>query len=263
MNGISVKDDAYELFFRVSTFFTPGTVYRVDLKDPSFKLEMWREMKLKNVNQDDFTSKQVFYASKDGTKVPMFVNYKNGLKLDSSENVILLYGYGGFNIALGPSFSPFNLMFMQHFDGIFCQANIRGGSEYGEEWHTGGQILNKQNVFDDFIGAADYMVHENYTNPSRIIIQGERRNLGIFLVCFVDSILSSLRSLCIYTCEASVLVRTFFFSNLSRKFLFQSWALLQLFHSMCFNIRIIISKQVDAFVTHQMNRKKNDLFQPT
>ena len=173
---------------------------------------MWREMKLKNVNQDDFTSKQVFYASKDGTKVPMFVNYKNGLKLDSSENVILLYGYGGFNIALGPSFSPFNLMFMQHFDGIFCQANIRGGSEYGEEWHTGGQILNKQNVFDDFIGAADYMVQEKYTNPSRIIIQGERRNLESFLVCFVDSIhCRFLRSFCIYTCEVSVLVRTFFF----------------------------------------------------
>jgi len=127
-------------------------------------------MEVKGINNDDFISKQVFYTSKDGTRIPMFINHKKSLDITSGCNPVNVYGYGGFNISLGPVFSPAQVLFMQHFNGIFCQPNIRGGGEYGEDWYAGGKLLNKQNVFDDFIAAAEYMISEKYTNPSKILI---------------------------------------------------------------------------------------------
>jgi prolyl oligopeptidase len=121
-------------------------------------------------NPDDYTTKQVFYPSKDGTIIPMFLTYKKGLKKDGS-NPALLYGYGGFNISLTPGFSTNRLVFLEN-GGIYAQANIRGGSEYGEDWHQAGIKMNKQNVFDDFIAAAEYLIRENYTNKDKLAISG-------------------------------------------------------------------------------------------
>ncbi len=121
-------------------------------------------------NQDEYETKQVFFTSKDGTKVPVFLSYRKGIKLNGN-NPVLLYGYGGFNIPMTPSFSVSNLFFMEQ-GGIYAVVNLRGGSEYGEAWHKAGMMEKKQNVFDDFIGAAEFLVKEKYTNPSKIAIRG-------------------------------------------------------------------------------------------
>ncbi len=121
-------------------------------------------------NPDDYEVKQVFYKSKDGTKVPMFVTAKKGIKLDGS-NPTLLYGYGGFNISLTPQFSISRLMWLE-MGGVYAQANLRGGGEYGEDWHKAGTKLHKQNVFDDFIAAAEWLIANKYTQPSKLAIQG-------------------------------------------------------------------------------------------
>ena len=122
------------------------------------------------LNPDDYVTEQVFYTSKDGTKVPMFLTYKRGLKRDAS-NPVYLYGYGGFNISLPPSFSANRLVWLEN-GGIYAQANLRGGSEYGEKWHLAGTKMNKQNVFDDFIAAAEYMINEGWTTPELMTIEG-------------------------------------------------------------------------------------------
>jgi len=119
---------------------------------------------------DDYLTEQIFFTSKDGTKVPMFITYKRGLNLRGN-NPVLLYGYGGFNISLNPSFSTMRIPFLEN-GGIYAQVNLRGGSEYGEEWHQAGTKMNKQNVFDDFIAAAEYLISENYTNPQKVAIMG-------------------------------------------------------------------------------------------
>lgn len=130
---------------------------------------MFRKTEVKfDVSQ--FETKQVFFTSKDGTKVPMFLTYKKGIKLDGT-NPALIYGYGGFNIPSTPGFSVSNAFFMEQ-GGIYAVVNLRGGSEYGEKWHKAGMKENKQNVFDDFIGAAEYLVKEKYTNKSKIAIRG-------------------------------------------------------------------------------------------
>ena len=125
---------------------------------------------IEGVNFDDYVTEQVFYPSADGTKVPMFLTYKKGLKRDG-KNPVYLYGYGGFNISLTPGFSA-NRLFMLENGVIYAQTNLRGGSEYGEAWHQGGTKLNKQNVFDDFIAAAEYLVKEDYTSPDLITAEG-------------------------------------------------------------------------------------------
>ncbi|MGZ5135159.1 MAG: prolyl oligopeptidase family serine peptidase, partial [Flavitalea sp.] len=117
-----------------------------------------------------FETKQVVFKSKDGTKVPVFLTYRKGLKKDGN-TPLLLYGYGGFNIPMTPGFSVSNAFFMEQ-GGIYAVVNLRGGSEYGEEWHKGGMLEKKQNVFDDFIGAAEYLIEEKYTSPNKIAIRG-------------------------------------------------------------------------------------------
>ncbi|HKR59937.1 MAG TPA: prolyl oligopeptidase family serine peptidase, partial [Pyrinomonadaceae bacterium] len=156
-----------ETFYSYTGFTSPTTIYRYDMV--SGKSSIFRQPKA-DFNPDDYETKQVFYSSKDGTKVPMFITYKKGLKLDGN-NPTYLYGYGGFNIALSPAFSVSNLVWME-MGGIYAQANLRGGSEYGEDWHQSGMKLKKQNVFDDFIAAAEWLIENKYTSTPKLAIGG-------------------------------------------------------------------------------------------
>lgn len=166
-SGFGGKRTDTETFYSFSSFATPPSVFRYDLLTGESKLLRRAAVKFK---PDDYEVKQVFYSSKDGTKVPMFLAYKKGLKLDGS-NPTLLYGYGGFSIPLTPSFSVSRVAWME-MGGIYAVANLRGGGEYGEEWHKAGTKLKKQNVFDDFISAAEWLVKNNYTTPAKLGIQG-------------------------------------------------------------------------------------------
>ncbi len=156
-----------ETFFQFSNFVTPGTIYRLDMT--THKVEVYRAPKL-NFDPAAFETKQVFYKSKDGTRVPMFVTAKRGLELDG-QNPTLLYAYGGFNISLMPEFSPARLLWME-MGGVYAQPSLRGGGEYGEAWHEAGTKLKKQNVFDDFIAAADWLVANKYTSKQKLAING-------------------------------------------------------------------------------------------
>ena len=160
------KDDR-EAFYVFTSFTFPSTIYKYDIDTNKSELYMAPKVAF---NPDDYTTEQVFYPSKDGTIIPMFLTYKKGLKKDGT-NPVLLYGYGGFNISLTPVFSTNRLVFLEK-GGIYAQANLRGGSEYGEDWHQAGIKMNKQNVFDDFIAAAEYLIRENYTNKDRLAING-------------------------------------------------------------------------------------------
>jgi prolyl oligopeptidase len=166
-SGFGGKREYTETFYTFSSFATPTRVYRYDIITGESKLI--REAKVK-FSPDDYEVKQVFYSSKDGTKVPMFIAHKKGLKLDGN-NPTLLYGYGGFNISLTPGFSVSRLQWME-MGGVFALANLRGGGEYGDAWHRAGTKLQKQNVFDDFIAAAEYLIQQKYTNPKKLAIQG-------------------------------------------------------------------------------------------
>lgn len=165
--GFHGKRTDTETFYTFSSFATPPSVYRYDILTGESKLV--RQAKVK-FDPSLYEVKQVFYTSKDGTKVPMFLAHKKGIKLDGS-NPTLLYGYGGFNISLTPGFSVSRLQWME-MGGVMAVANLRGGGEYGDAWHRGGTKLQKQNVFDDFIGAAEYLVKEKYTSPAKLGIQG-------------------------------------------------------------------------------------------
>jgi prolyl oligopeptidase len=165
--GFGGKRTDTETFYSFSSFATPPTIFRYDLlTGKSTKL---RQAQVK-FNPDDYAVEQVFYSSKDATKVPMFIAYKKGTKLDGT-NPALLYGYGGFSIPLTPGFSIARIGWLE-MGGIFAMPNLRGGGEYGEEWHKAGTKLNKQNVFDDFIAAAEWLIEHKYTSPSRLAIQG-------------------------------------------------------------------------------------------
>lgn len=157
-----------EVYYKFTSFTYPGTIYSYDLATGES-----REVSSsapQGFNPDDYETEQVFFTSSDGTKVPMFIVYKKGLKKDGG-NPTLLYGYGGFNIALNPGFSPNRLAWLEN-GGIYAQVNLRGGSEYGEEWHQAGTKQQKLNVFNDFISAAEYMVKEGWTNPDKLAMMG-------------------------------------------------------------------------------------------
>jgi len=165
--GFGGRREDTETFYSFSSFATPSSIFRYDLL--TGKSTLFRQTKVK-FNPDDYLVEQVFFKSKDGTRVPMFLAYKKGLKKDGS-NPTLLYGYGGFSISLTPSFSVARLGWME-MGGIFAMPNLRGGGEYGEEWHQGGTKLNKQNVFDDFIAAGEWLIENGYTKTEKLAIQG-------------------------------------------------------------------------------------------
>ena len=160
------KDDN-EVFYGFTSFTFPATIYKYDINNN--KSEFYMAPKV-NFKSDDYLTEQIFFTSKDGTKIPMFITYKRGLNLRGN-NPVLIYGYGGFNVSLNPSFSTMRIPFLEN-GGIYAQVNLRGGGEYGEDWHQAGTKMNKQNVFDDFIAAAEYLISENYTNPQKIAIMG-------------------------------------------------------------------------------------------
>lgn len=166
-SGFGGEDDDKFVFYTYTSFNYPPTIFRYDIATK--KSTVFREPEV-SFKPTDYETKQVFYTSKDGTKVPMFITYKKGLKLDGT-NPAILYGYGGFNISLTPSFSPTRMPFLDQ-GGVYAQANLRGGSEYGEEWHKQGMKLKKQNVFDDFIAAAEFLIKEKYTSSARLALQG-------------------------------------------------------------------------------------------
>lgn len=167
VSGFGGKQGDTETFFAFTGFTTPTTIYRVDMK--SGASTVFRQPKVA-FNPADYETRQQFYTSRDGTKVPMFIVSKKGLKLDGG-NPTYLYGYGGFNISMTPGFSPANLAWME-MGGVYVVANLRGGGEYGEAWHEAGTKLKKQNVFDDFIGAAEWLINNKVTSPSKLAIGG-------------------------------------------------------------------------------------------
>lgn len=182
VSGLSGKQKDTEMFFGFTSFLFPLNVYRYDFKTE--KLELFFESKLKDFNAGDYVVKQVFYESKDGVKVPMYVVHKKDLKLDGN-NPALLYGYGGFNISIMPSFSAIRLLWLE-IGGIYAVANLRGGSEYGEEWHQAGMLDKKQNVFNDFISAGEWLIKNGYTNSKKLVING-RSNGGLLVAaCMVQ-----------------------------------------------------------------------------
>lgn len=167
VSAFSGKKEENVAYYSYTSFNTPGEIYKYDFTTKKSTLHFRPEVKF---NPDDFEVNQKFYASKDGTKVPMFIVHKKGLKLDG-QNPTLLYGYGGFNISLTPSFSASRIAFLEN-GGVFVMANLRGGGEYGEDWHLAGTKLQKQNVFDDFIAAAEYLISKKYTSSEKLAIQG-------------------------------------------------------------------------------------------
>ncbi len=167
VGGFTGHGDDTETFYRYTSFNTPGGIYRLNLETGESSL--FRSPKLA-FNPDDYTVKQVFYHSKDGTRVPMFIAHKKGLKINGNTPT-LLYGYGGFNISLTPFFSVTNLAWME-MGGIYAMPNLRGGGEYGQAWHEAGTKTRKQNVFDDFIAAAEWLIANGYTQPKKLAIHG-------------------------------------------------------------------------------------------
>ncbi len=165
--GFSGKREDEITFYSFSSFTYPPTIYKYDIS--SGKSEVFHKTDV-NFSPEDYEAKQVFYSSKDGTKIPMFIVYKKGIEIDG-QRPTYLYGYGGFNSSRRPYFDSTLLILLEN-DGVYATACIRGGGEYGEEWHRAGMLLNKQNVFDDFIAAAEYLIGENYTSKERLAIAG-------------------------------------------------------------------------------------------
>ncbi|HIK16754.1 MAG TPA: S9 family peptidase [Leptolyngbyaceae cyanobacterium M33_DOE_097] len=156
-----------ETFYSFTSFTTPATIYRYNMVTGESSVFRQPEVAFE---PDDYETKQVFYTSKDGTRIPMFITHKKGVQLDGN-NPTILYGYGGFNVSLTPSFSISNLVWME-MGGVYAMPNLRGGGEYGEDWHQAGMKLKKQNVFDDFIAAAEWLIDNRYTTPKKLAISG-------------------------------------------------------------------------------------------
>jgi len=165
--GFAGKRKDKETFYAFTSFIVPTSIYRYELE--TGKSSVFRQPKV-DFDPSQYETEQVFYTSKDGTRIPMFLTHKKGLKKDG-QNPVLLYAYGGFNISLTPAFSVPNLVWLE-MGGVYAQPNLRGGGEYGEEWHQAGTKLKKQNVFDDFISAGEWLVANHYTTPARLAIRG-------------------------------------------------------------------------------------------
>lgn len=165
--GFGAKKNEKTLYYSFTNYTTPGTIYSFEPK--SGKSDVYQKP-IVDFKSDDYESKQVFYTSKDGTKIPMIITYKKGTKLDG-KNPTILYGYGGFNISLTPSFSIANAVWLEN-GGVYAVANLRGGGEYGKKWHDAGTKLQKQNVFDDFIAAGEYLIAQKYTSSDFLAIRG-------------------------------------------------------------------------------------------
>lgn len=167
VSGFAGKHDDQETFYTFTSFTYPPTIYKYDVKNN--KSTLFRQAKVK-FNPNAYETKQIFYESKDGTKIPLFIVHKKGLKLNG-ENPTLLYAYGGFNISMQPSFSAGRIPLLEN-GVVYAMACLRGGGEYGEIWHQSGMLKNKQNVFDDFISAAEWLIKNKYTNPQKLAVQG-------------------------------------------------------------------------------------------
>jgi len=166
-SGFGGKMEETEVFYNFTSFAYPPTIYKYDILTNTSTL--YEKSKV-DVNFSMYETNQIFYPSKDGTKIPMFITHKKGLQYDGTAPT-LLYAYGGFNVSINPYFSISRMILLES-GGIYASANIRGGGEYGEAWHEGGILLNKQNVFDDFIAGADFLVDNNYTSRDRLAVQG-------------------------------------------------------------------------------------------
>ena len=176
ISSISTKPESSQLFFSFSNYIRPSEIFEYDLSVKQLK-SIWSQS-VPGFNADEFTSKQAFYKSKDGTLIPMFISHLNGIELNN-DNPLLLYGYGGFDIPILPNFSTKYFSWMK-MGGIVAVANLRGGGEYGETWHRQGMLHNKQNVFDDFAAAAEYLHQQGYSQPSKTVIEG-RSNGGLLV----------------------------------------------------------------------------------
>ena len=175
VGGFGGKETEKELYYSFSNYITPGTTYKFNAD--TGKSEVYQKPKVK-FNPEDYVSEQVFYTSKDGTKVPMMINYKKGIKLNG-KNPTILYSYGGFNVSLQPSFSVVNAIWMEN-GGIYAVPNIRGGGEYGKKWHDAGTKMQKKNVFEDFIAAGEYLQSKGYTSKEYMALSG-RSNGGLLV----------------------------------------------------------------------------------
>ena len=166
-NGFGAKNDESELYYRFTSYVYPTTIFKYDIERG---ISILYEKPKIDFEVNDYTSEQIFFTSKDGTRIPMFLTYRKSLKLNG-KNPTILYGYGGFNISITPRFNATNISWLEN-GGIYAVPNLRGGGEYGKEWHDAGTKMNKQNVFDDFISAAEYLIKNNYTSSNFLAIRG-------------------------------------------------------------------------------------------
>jgi prolyl oligopeptidase len=181
MSGFSGKKEDNIAFYTFTSFTFPSTIFKFDVATNESSVYRASEI---DFDTEGYETRQLFYTSKDGTRVPMFITHKKGLRLNG-KNPTLLYGYGGFNVSVTPSFSVSRLILLEN-GGIYAVANIRGGGEYGKEWHEAGNRLNRQNVFDDFIAAAEYLVDEGYTSPSKLAILGGSNGGLLVAACMIQ-----------------------------------------------------------------------------
>ncbi len=181
LTDITKSKDDNEIYFGVTSFLSPTVIYNYNLDVEKLRVVAESEIPF---NTSDYETNQIFYTSKDGTKVPMFLTHRKGMELDR-ENPVILYGYGGFNINMTPAFSPALLRWLEK-GGIYAVANLRGGTEYGEEWHRAGMLENKQNVFDDFISAGEWLIENNYTRKEKLSIMGGSNGGLLVAACMVQ-----------------------------------------------------------------------------
>ncbi|KAG9355584.1 hypothetical protein JZ751_000422 [Albula glossodonta] len=182
--GVSCKKKHPDFFYKFTSFTTPGIIYHCDLSVPNPEPTIFREVEVKGIQPADYQTVQVFYPSKDRTKIPMFLVHAKGIQKNGSHPVFL-YGYGGFENSIQPYYNVAYLLFVRHLGGILAVANIRGGGEYGQTWHKAGSLGNKQNCFDDFQCAAEFLIKEGYTSANRIAINGAS-NGGLLVAACVN-----------------------------------------------------------------------------